>query len=109
MIVIIAGDRIITANVGDSRAVLCHDGKPIILSKDHKPDLADEKKRIEEAGGSVIGKRVNGKLATSRTFGNFRFKVISRSNIMYKSNGNGQDIITVQPDVLLSFLLKQLD
>ena len=29
-------DRIVVANVGDSRAVLCRDGKPIPLSAEHR-------------------------------------------------------------------------
>jgi protein phosphatase 2C family protein 2/3 len=41
------------ANVGDSRALLsAGGGKQIInLSKDHRPDTDEERKRIIEAGG----------------------------------------------------------
>ena len=74
-IVIIAGDRILCANVGDSRAILSRNGKAINLSKDHKPDTPEETKRIQDAGGYVNFKRVCGKLATSRSFGDFNFKV----------------------------------
>ncbi len=42
------------ANVGDSRCVLYNpDGTHVQLSRDHKPFLEDEKKRIEEAGHEV--------------------------------------------------------
>lgn len=99
VIVVIAGDRIICANVGDSRAILSRDGKPLVLSRDFKPYHTDEKKRIENAGGTVINKRVNGNNAISRAFGNFKFKSISRSNIMERANGNGEDIIAVKPDI----------
>lgn len=33
-------------NVGDSRAVLCSDGKAVDLSVDHKPNRPDEEDRI---------------------------------------------------------------
>jgi serine/threonine protein phosphatase PrpC len=49
------GDKtsIITANVGDSRAVLSRNHTAIDLSVDHKPDLPSERARIEALGGSV--------------------------------------------------------
>ena len=39
-----------TANVGDSTAFLCRDGKAITLSFDHKVNEASERKRLLEAG-----------------------------------------------------------
>lgn len=42
-------------NVGDCRVVKCNnDSIAIPLSKDHKPHLIDEKKRIEKIGGKII-------------------------------------------------------
>jgi serine/threonine protein phosphatase PrpC len=43
--------RLIIANLGDSRAVLCRDSKGVPLSSDHKASREDEKKRILAAGG----------------------------------------------------------
>lgn len=40
-------------NVGDSRCILCRDNLAIPLTKDHKPNWPEEKRRIGLAGGSV--------------------------------------------------------
>ncbi|KAL5213452.1 hypothetical protein ABZP36_024299 [Zizania latifolia] len=69
---ILVGDRLLVANVGDSRAVVCRGGSAIAVSRDHKPDQSDERQRIEEAGGFVMWAgtwRVGGVLAVSRAFG----------------------------------------
>lgn len=60
--------HIVSANVGDSRAVLCSNKQVIALSEDHKPFHDDEKKRIMEAGGDIVNKRVNGELAVNFIF-----------------------------------------
>lgn len=51
---------IYAANVGDSRAVLCHKGKGVRLTYDHKADDGAEQARIEAAGGFVLRNRVLG-------------------------------------------------
>jgi len=69
---IIVGDRLLVANVGDSRAVISKGGQAIAVSRDHKPDQSDERQRIEDAGGFVMWAgtwRVGGVLAVSRAFG----------------------------------------
>ncbi|KAJ0700352.1 putative protein-serine/threonine phosphatase [Helianthus annuus] len=69
---ILVGNRLLVANVGDSRAVICRDGNAIAVSRDHKPDQSDERRRIEDAGGFVMWAgtwRVGGVLAVSRAFG----------------------------------------
>lgn len=66
--------KALQANAGDSRAVACINGETVPLSRDHKPTLKDERKRIEAAGGFVEYKRVNGNLALSRALGDFIFK-----------------------------------
>ncbi len=44
---------LISANVGDSRAVLCRCGDAIDLTIDHKPNHPAERERIEKLGGKV--------------------------------------------------------
>eukprot|EP00953_Heterococcus_sp_UTEX-ZZ885_P024940 13593-Heterococcus_DN1.PRE.3 len=58
---------IITANVGDSRAVLSRRGKAVDLTQDHKPNSAAELNRVERLGGNV--RWINGNLAVSRAIG----------------------------------------
>jgi serine/threonine protein phosphatase PrpC len=57
VIVHISKEKIICANCGDSRAILINNSERGItalkLSRDHKPNLAEEKKRIIESGGRV--------------------------------------------------------
>ncbi|KAK9510587.1 hypothetical protein O3M35_005334 [Rhynocoris fuscipes] len=78
LIALVEGSKLIVANVGDSRGVMCDfKGRAIPLSFDHKPQQSREKKRIEEAGGSVSFNgvwRVAGILATSRAMGDYPLK-----------------------------------
>ncbi|RWW11023.1 hypothetical protein GW17_00025397 [Ensete ventricosum] len=77
VVAVVGPTRIVVANCGDSRAVLCRGGVPVPLSFDHKPDRPDELSRIEAAGGRVIyweGARVLGVLAMSRAIGDSYLK-----------------------------------
>ena len=74
-VVFITKDTIYCANLGDSRAVLCQTVKRAVpLSEDHKPDLLEEKRRIDNAGHYVAEERVDGQLALSRAIGDHNFK-----------------------------------
>jgi serine/threonine protein phosphatase PrpC len=50
----IRDSKIVTANIGDSRVVLCSNGVASALTTDHKADLPEERRRITSAGGRVI-------------------------------------------------------
>ena len=71
---IITPRYIICANLGDSRVVIGTNNLTKAMSEDHKPQNELEQRRIELAGGKVAFRRVDGDLAVSRAFGDFRFK-----------------------------------
>ena len=75
---LITPTEIYVANAGDSRAVLAKkSGDKLVaveLSTDHKPDLPEEKSRIEKAGGFVEENRVKGILNLSRSIGDLEYK-----------------------------------
>lgn len=65
------------ANAGDSRCVVCRNGEALEMSIDHKPEDADELKRIQNAGGRVtMDGRVNGGLNLSRAIGDHAYKMV---------------------------------
>ncbi|KHN79397.1 putative protein phosphatase 2C F42G9.1 [Toxocara canis] len=88
-------DKVIVANAGDSRAVLCRKGVAIDLSVDHKPEDDSERARIEAAGGEIsIDGRVNGGLNLSRALGDHFYK--KNDSLPLKDQ-----MISAQPDVTL--------
>lgn len=84
------GCTLYAAHAGDSRAVLCRDGRAMRLTEDHKPHLMRERSRIEHAGGRVDFQRCwrvvveprDGRpgsgLAVSRSLGDLDFKEPAR-------------------------------
>ena len=117
---------------GDSRAVMGRSEggkiKAVDLSRDHKPDLPEERARIQERGGvvSAAGPRglpparvwVNGRvgLAMSRSLGDGEAKthgVIPDPEIMEftldpaKPKGNGDKFIIVASDGIWEFISSQ--
>jgi len=74
--------EVVCANAGDSRGILCRNGRPIELSHDHKPNHKTESDRIEAAGGRVetvsmgtrVHYRINGNLNVSRAIGDHEYK-----------------------------------
>lgn len=105
---VMLGDRLLVANVGDSRVVACRAGSAIPLSTDHKPDRSDERERIEQAGGFIIWAgtwRVGGVLAVSRAFGDKLLKpyVVAEPEIQ-EEEIDGVEFIIVASDGLWNVL-----
>ncbi|CEM25870.1 unnamed protein product [Vitrella brassicaformis CCMP3155] len=99
--VVVVGGHIWCANCGDSRAVLCRAGQALNLSHDHKPDRVDEHKRIEAAGGFVSYRRVLGRLAVSRAFGDYDYKCIPKRSVDDPNNDEGPagPLVISEPEI----------
>ncbi|KAL2894083.1 putative protein phosphatase 2C 11 [Bienertia sinuspersici] len=101
---LLVGDRLLVANVGDSRVVACRGGSAVPLSIDHKPDRSDERQRIEDAGGFVIWAgtwRVGGVLAVSRAFGDKLLKqFVTAEPEIEEQEIDGVDFIIIASDGL---------
>ncbi|KAA8540556.1 hypothetical protein F0562_024525 [Nyssa sinensis] len=91
-VAIIQNNQLLVANAGDSRCVLSRKGQAYNMSKDHKPDLEDEKERIIKAGGFVQYGRVNGSLNLARAIGDMELK-------KNKSLAAEMQIVTANPDI----------
>lgn len=105
VVAVVEERRIVVANCGDSRAVLCRDGAPVPLTSDHKPDRPDELERIEEAGGRVIfweGARVLGVLAMSRAIGDGYLKpfVSAVPEVTVTDRADGDECLILASDGL---------
>ncbi|PFH36826.1 hypothetical protein BESB_050180 [Besnoitia besnoiti] len=72
--VLVTPSWIIVGNVGDSRCVMCRGDEAVELSRDHKPQLPEERIRIYAAGGYLEMGRVNGNLNLSRALGDLVYK-----------------------------------
>lgn len=74
MVVLIVGNRMFCANIGDARAVMSRGGNAIDMSRDHKSSDVEEQERIKAEGGYIVFGRVLGRLAITRAFGDFECK-----------------------------------
>ena len=106
--VLLLGNRLFCANVGDSRVLISRNGKPVSLTIDQKPSRPDEAKRIRDAGGFVINNRVMGELAVSRAFGDADFKrsisaALQEEGVPLPTGAIGTDydqpLITAMPEI----------
>lgn len=80
LVMLFDGKDLWVANTGDSRAIMNKGSGYAILSRDHKPNLKEERTRIEDKGGFVANPggygiwRVLGELAVSRAIGDKRYR-----------------------------------
>ncbi|XP_013702628.1 probable protein phosphatase 2C 28 isoform X2 [Brassica napus] len=76
--IVVDGKKLVVANVGDSRAILCRESDVVKqLTVDHEPEK--ERDLVERKGGFISTKpgnvpRVDGQLAMTRAFGDGRLK-----------------------------------
>ncbi|XP_035436402.2 uncharacterized protein LOC118266893 isoform X3 [Spodoptera frugiperda] len=93
VVALLRGKELFVANAGDSRCIICREGKAIDMSIDHKPEDAPELERITKAGGKVSNDgRINGGLNLSRAIGDHSYK-------QNKDLGAKEQMITALPDV----------
>ncbi|XP_027331757.1 probable protein phosphatase 2C 10 isoform X1 [Abrus precatorius] len=93
--ILINGQRLWIANVGDSRAVVSRKGQAVQMTTEHEPNR--ERGSIENKGGFVSYvpgdvPRVNGQLAVSRAFGDKSLKSHLRSDPDVQSTDVDVDI-----------------
>lgn len=112
------------ANAGDCRSILC-DSKNMIkqLSKDHKPHMVDEKKRIEKLGGKIYYDGYDWRisdLSVSRAFGDmdaspyvthkpeiFKYKIPKNSKFIILGCDGLWDVLSNQE--VSNFVLNKLE
>lgn len=78
VVAVMNGDRVIAANVGDSRALLISDNSLTQLSYDHVAADPSEQQRVESSGGYIMPVggilRVQGSIAVTRGLGSPGYK-----------------------------------
>nr|XP_026494883.1 probable protein phosphatase 2C 11 isoform X2 [Vanessa tameamea] len=93
VVALLRGNELYVANAGDSRCIICREGKAIDMSVDHKPEDTPELDRITKAGGKVSNDgRINGGLNLSRAIGDHSYK-------QNKDLDAKEQMITALPDV----------
>jgi protein phosphatase 1L len=99
----ILGERFVAANAGDTRVIMGKGEGWVQLTLDHKPDVPEERMRIERLGGSVIVwgvPRVQGILAMSRALGDPSLKpfVTSEPRVTEGLLGKENDVAVIACD-----------
>ncbi|KAK2408550.1 putative protein phosphatase 2C [Trifolium repens] len=110
--ILINCQKLVVANIGDSRAVLSENGVAIPLSVDHEPTT--ESDDIKNRGGFVSTfpgdvARVDGQLAVSRAFGDKSLKVhmTSEPHVTVKVIDDGGEFVILASDGLWKVMSNQ--
>ncbi|CAK9154833.1 unnamed protein product [Ilex paraguariensis] len=110
--ILINGQKLVVANVGDSRAVICKKGVAKQLSVDHEP--SKEKHMIESKGGFVSNlpgdvPRVDGQLAVARAFGDKSLKrhLSSEPDVIMEMVNDDVEFIILASDGLWKVMSNQ--
>ncbi|CAH8355155.1 unnamed protein product [Eruca vesicaria subsp. sativa] len=110
--ILIDGQKLVVANVGDSRAVMSKNGVASQLSVDHEP--SKEQKEIESRGGFVSNipgdvPRVDGQLAVARAFGDKSLKIhlSSEPDITHQTVDDGTEFIVFASDGIWKVMSNQ--
>lgn len=106
------GQWFLAAHAGDSRIVIAEGGHALDLTRDHKPDLPEERARIEALGGRVVSldvARVQGMLAMSRALGDAPLKpfVTPEPSIVEGSLGRLDELAVIACDGLWDVLTSE--
>ncbi|XP_048539063.1 probable protein phosphatase 2C 37 [Triticum urartu] len=104
VVALLVRGRIIVANCGDSRAVLCRAGRAVPLSEDHRLDRAEEMARVTAAGGVVFNYggvlRVQGILAKTRALAGMRAVLLLTSKQATFLNSFATGHTLLKPEVI---------
>ncbi len=105
-------ERFLAANAGDVRIVIGNGPETVDLTVDHKPDLPEERARIEAMGGRVVAydvARVQGMLSMSRALGDAPLKpfVTAEPRVAEGMLGRGNDVAILACDGLWDVLTSE--
>lgn len=97
--------QLITAHVGDSRAIMITENDSYDLTADHKPSNPSEKERVELLGGRIIQYgvlRVQGILAVTRALGDYSLRpfVSNVPVVNYYELRGKEDFVVIASDGL---------
>ncbi|XP_055348668.1 protein phosphatase 1A-like [Paramacrobiotus metropolitanus] len=106
---LITPEWIYLVNCGDSRGVLVSRRTVVLASRDHKPSLPAERQRIERAGFCVQRQRLDGRLAMSRSLGDFRYKAVATLDALQQAVSPEPDIFRWERTVQDEFILLASD
>jgi len=117
VVCLVRRDVLVVGNAGDSRAVLSRRRRAMPLSTDHKPNLPEERERIQRAGGRVerqtlgdhVQYRVNGNLNLSRSIGDMEYKRVAHLPPNEQMICSTPDVVAVVRDPGDEFLLLACD